>query len=169
LQTFIKQFFRLLKYLQTDMKKIVVLIALIAAGFTSAMAQAYEYVVVTSVESIVPMGLGRSRIIHHKDKKDAKALTTSKVEGKKDKDDDVDRSDAKMKTYDETMLLNFYSATGINFSNIAANDAIISSKINSMIDEGWELAFIASGVESDGDKSDGNGIFITRYIFRKKK
>ncbi|MCS7005813.1 MAG: hypothetical protein NZM38_10885 [Cytophagales bacterium] len=133
------------------------------------LAQKYEYAVITSVESIVPMGVGRSRIIHHKDKKDAKALTTSRVEGVKDKDDDVERSDAKMKTFDETMLLNFYSATGINFSNIAANDAIISSKINNMIDEGWELAFVASGVESDSGKDDGKGIFITRYIFRRPR
>ncbi|NQY07879.1 MAG: hypothetical protein HRT68_17205, partial [Flavobacteriaceae bacterium] len=56
---------------------------------------------------------------------------------------------------------------GIRFQNIAANDAVISSKINAMIADGWELAFVAPGVESEAGKGDGKGIFITRYIFRK--
>ena len=38
-----------------------------------------------------------------------------------------------------------------------------------MIEEGWELAFVNSGVESEGGKGDGNGIFITRYIFKRNK
>lgn len=46
-----------------------------------------------------------------------------------------------MKNFDETKLLNFYNIGGIRFQNIAANDAVITSKINTMIEEGWELAF----------------------------
>ena len=38
-----------------------------------------------------------------------------------------------------------------------------------MISEGWELAFVTSAVESDAGKGDGNGIFITRYIFKRNK
>jgi len=38
-----------------------------------------------------------------------------------------------------------------------------------MIDEGWKLAFVASGVESDAGKGDGTGIFITRFIFKRLK
>ena len=38
-----------------------------------------------------------------------------------------------------------------------------------MIQEGWELAFVTSAVESDSGKGDGNGIFITRYIFKRNK
>ena len=74
-----------------------------------------------------------------------------------------------MKNFDETKLLNFYNLGGIRFKNIAANDAMITSKINSMSEEGWELMFVTSGVESKGDKSDNNGIFITRYIFKRSK
>jgi hypothetical protein len=33
--------------------------------------------------------------------------------------------------------------------------------------EGWELAFVTSGVESDAGTNDGQGIFITRYIFKR--
>lgn len=80
-----------------------------------------------------------------------------------------DRGDIRVKNFDETKLLNFYNIAGIRFQNIAANDAIISSKINSMIEEGWELAFVTSAVESDSGKSDGQGIFITRYIFKRVK
>ena len=67
----------------------------------------------------------------------------------------------------ETKLLNFYSVAGINFQNIASNDAITSSKLNELASKGWLLSHVVSGVESDAGKDDGNGIFITRYIFSK--
>ena len=35
--------------------------------------------------------------------------------------------------------------------------------------EGWDLAFVTSGVESDAGKGDGTGIFITRAIFKRLK
>ena len=56
---------------------------------------------------------------------------------------------------------------GINFQNIASNDAIITSKLNEMTAQGFELAFVTSAVESDAGKEDGSGIFITRLYFRK--
>ncbi|MFN7792198.1 MAG: hypothetical protein ACK5NM_06575, partial [Cyclobacteriaceae bacterium] len=79
----------------------------------------------------------------------------------------VKRSDAKIENFDETKLLNFYSLVGINFQNIASNDAAITSKINDLLKDGWQLQFVTSGVESDAGKSDGNGIFITRLYFKK--
>ena len=51
---------------------------------------------------------------------------------------------------------------------ISSNDAITSSKLNRLAAEGWLLAHVVSGVESDAGKEDGNGIFITRYIFSKR-
>jgi len=129
--------------------------------------KAQEMKVVTIVESIVPGGLGRSRIIEAKEVLDAKTLTTTRVDGKKSDQDDVKRSDAKIENFDETKLLNFYSLVGINFQNIASNDAAITSKINDLLKDGWQLQFVTSGVESDAGKSDGNGIFITRLYFKK--
>lgn len=82
---------------------------------------------------------------------------------------EIDRGDAKVSTFAETKLLNFFSGVGINFQNIASNDALITSKVNNLTDQGWELAFIASGVESVGDQSDKNGIYITRYVFKRAK
>jgi hypothetical protein len=73
----------------------------------------------------------------------------------------------KIEAFDETKLLNFYSLAGINFQNIASNDAVVSSKLSEMAKEGWSLVFVTSGVESDSGKGDGTGIFITRYIFKR--
>ena len=57
---------------------------------------------------------------------------------------------------------------GINFGNIASNDAVITAKINSLAAEGWSVAFVSSACESDAGKDDGKGIFITRIFFVKK-
>lgn len=133
----------------------------------ATIVSAQQFRVITTVESIVPLGVGRSRIIDSKSPADYKPLTTSRTDGKKSDQGDVKRDDVKVETFDETKLLNFYSAVGINFQNIASNDAVISSKLNDMAKEGWQLVFVTSGVESDSGETDGNGIFITRYIFRK--
>jgi hypothetical protein len=138
------------------------------ALFVCAAASAQEYKVITTVESIVPLGIGRSRMLDAKQAQDYKALTTARVDGKKSDQGDVKRDDVKIENFEETKLLNFYSAVGINFQNIASNDAVVSSKLSEMAKEGWELIFVTSGVESDAGKQDGEGIFITRYVFKKK-
>lgn len=149
------------------MKKTILIIALTLMAFIDVNAQV-EFKVVTSVESIVPMGLGRSRLISGNEEKDYKEFTSTQTEDDNGRNKS-DRSEIRVKDFDETKLLNFYNVAGIRFQNIAANDAVISSKINTMITEGWELAFVTSAVESDGGKGDGNGIFITRYIFKRTK
>lgn len=128
---------------------------------------AQEYRIVTTVESIVPGGIGRSRIIDHKNPADYKPLTTSRTDGKKSDQGDVKRDDIKIEAFDETKLLNFYSMAGINFQNIASNDAVVSSKLSEMAKEGWQLVFVTSGVESNAGQQDGEGIFITRYVFKR--
>jgi len=40
-------------------------------------------------------------------------------------------------------------------------------RINALVKAGWEMAFVTSAVESDGGESDRQGIFITRYIFKR--
>ncbi|NBP67333.1 MAG: hypothetical protein EBU52_01180 [Cytophagia bacterium] len=145
--------------------KLNVLMAAFCLASASAFAQ--EYRIVTTVESIVPMGIGRSRMVDHKNAEDYKPLTTSRTDGKKSDQNDVKREDAKIEVFDETKLLNFYSAAGINFQNISSNDAVVSSKLSEMAKEGWTLVFVTSGVESDGGAGDGNGIFITRYVFKR--
>ena len=99
--------------------------------------------------------------------------TNAQTEYKVTEDDNSrnksNRKDIRVKDFEETKLLNFYNIAGIRFQNIAANDAVVSSKINTMVEEGWELAFVTSAVESDAGKDDNQGIFITRYIFKRNK
>jgi hypothetical protein len=105
-------------------------------------AVTYEYFQFSTIESVIPGGLGRSRI-----------LTT-------DHDGQVL----------EKELKNFYSMVGLNFKNIGNNDQAIVSRINEYSNQGWELMSVVTG--SHAQSSDGNssgGIFITRYLFRKAK
>ncbi|MCB9171059.1 MAG: hypothetical protein H6594_11995 [Flavobacteriales bacterium] len=128
---------------------------------------AQQFKVVTIVESIIPAGTGRSRMIESTSDIDSEAATTERTNGKDSDQGDVKRGDLKVDNFKETKLLNFFSVVGINFQNIASNDALITDKINKLAAEGWELVHVASGVESDAGKDDGQGIFITRLFFRK--
>lgn len=146
------------------MKKFMLFACLAITAVMDVNAQQFK--VITSVESIVPSGLGRSRIISATEDRDYKEFTSEQTEEDNTRNKS-DRGEIRVKNFEETKLLNFYNIAGIRFQNIAANDALISSKINAMAAEGWELAFVTSAVESDSGKDDGQGIFITRYIFKK--
>ncbi len=145
----------------------IAVIAISLMAMDQIQPAAPEYKVITVVESIVPAGIGRSRIIETGTDMDVDAFTTERTDGKKSDQGSVKRKDAKVDVFSETKILNFYSAVGINFRNIASNDALIGSKINKMVSNGWELEHVISGVEADGGKSDGVGIYITRFIFKK--
>ena len=129
--------------------------------------QEFEVKVITSVESIIPGGMGRSRLISTNDQKDHKQFTSSQTEEDNTRNKSK-RKDIRVKDFEETKLLNFYNVGGIRFQNIAANDALISSKLTAMVSKGWDLVFVTSAVESHSGIDDGNGIFITRYIFKRK-
>ena len=118
---------------------IVSILAAIAA-FKSAPPQAAKvvYMQFSTVESIIPGGLGRSRMM------------TIMPDGTKTEDD----------------LQNFYSMVGINFGNIANNNIAITKKINDLIAQGWEFDKIVTGSQSPSDKN-GQGIFISRYFFKR--
>ncbi|WP_374957372.1 hypothetical protein [Gilvibacter sp.] len=147
------------------MKKLFLIITLIFIG-ADIQAQQYEVKVITSVESIVPNGLGRSRLISANVERNYEEFTSNQTEEDNSRNKSK-RSDIRVKDFEETKLLNFYNLGGIRFQNIAANDAVIESKINAMLADGWDLAFVASAVESDSGDKDGQGIFITRYIFKR--
>lgn len=128
----------------------------------------YEVKIITSIESIVPNGVGRSRLISTDSDVDYREFTTTQTEDKGDRNKS-DRQEIRIKDYDETKLLNFYNVGGIRFQNIASNDALLTSKINQMLLDGWDLAFVNTGVESFGGRDDSNGIFVTRYLFKRVK
>lgn len=89
-----------------------------ATSQAQSSAPSYEYQLVTTIESVVPGGLGRSRMI------------STDASGK----------------MDEAKMENFFSLVGINFGNVRNNDAMITVKINQMSSEGWDLHDITSGV-----------------------
>ena len=142
----------------------------ILTGFTNeetSIVQQYEFEIVTVVESVVPKGLGRSRMLAKTEIVDYNPSTSVRTEdGEKVKSKNDKRKDIRTKAFEETKLLNFYNLGGIRFNNIATNDAMVKSKLNQMTANGWELTFVTGGVESSGDK-DPNGIYLSRYIFKK--
>ncbi|MCB2221794.1 MAG: hypothetical protein KQI35_15475 [Bacteroidetes bacterium] len=93
---------------------------------------------VTVIESVVPGGVGRSRMICQNEKGQM----------------------------EETKLENFFSMAGINFGNIRENDQQITNKISELTNQEWNLYNVTSGVYS-GNGNNNNGIFITRYLFNK--
>ena len=171
-----------------------IIVALIFFSFcinphVEAQSPRYDIEVVTTVESLVPSGTGRSRMFVTKVEVNYLDFTSQQTEAKKDRNKSK-RKDIRLKDYEETMLLNLYNSGGIRVQNIASNDALVTSKINDMMSNGWELFFVGTGVESkmvtlkkqllkmglkmlvtdeSGDmNNDPNGLFMTRYYFRKE-
>ncbi|MBI3500338.1 MAG: hypothetical protein HY063_00940 [Bacteroidetes bacterium] len=95
-------------------------------AFTKPAGGAQEFLQVTAIESVVPGGLGRSRLI-------------------------TIGEDGKM---DEVKLENFFSMVGINFENIRLNDKMITDKLGELAAKGWELKFVTTGAYG-ADKSTG--------------
>ncbi|MCT4588650.1 MAG: hypothetical protein N4A71_12545 [Carboxylicivirga sp.] len=145
-----------------------ILITLSTSIITAQEKPVYEVKIITSIESIVPNGVGRSRLISTDSEVDYKKYTSRQTAESSDRNKS-NRKEIRIKDYDETKLLNFFNVGGIRFQNIASNDALLTSKINQMMADGWELAFINTGVESYGGHDDNNGIYITRYLFKRLK
>jgi hypothetical protein len=83
-------------------------------------AEAYTYRQFSTIESVIPGGLGRSRVIIS---------------------DQTDQEVGKD-------LMNFYSMVGINFKNVANNDRLIVETVNEFTSSGWELHTVTTGVQS---------------------
>jgi hypothetical protein len=126
-----------------------------------------EWRIVTVVESIVPMGIGRSRMIENMSEVNTDQFRTTRTDGKTSSQREVSRSELKVNNFDEAKLLNFFSGVGINFQNIASNDAMIGARIMELESEGYSLAYVTSGVESHAGTEDGTGLFITRMFFKR--
>ena len=119
----------------------VILALGVLAGYTTkstTQSAQVEWKQVTVIESVVAAGLGRSRMI-----------STD--------------SDGKIV---EEKIKNLFSATGINFGNVKENDLRITDQITTLANEGWELYDVNTGVAMYG-RDNSDGIFMTRYLFRK--
>ncbi|TGE21845.1 hypothetical protein E5K00_16390 [Hymenobacter aquaticus] len=108
----------------------------------AAQAGKYTYMHMTTIESVVAGGLGRSRV-----------LFTPDFKGQK-----------------EVELENLFSLTGINMKNVRFNEEAILRFLGDLNAEGWELVQatpLTQTLESAG--TTGQGIFMTRYLFRKAR
>jgi hypothetical protein len=112
--------------------------AAIVAFKSSSPAPKVFYMQFSTVESIIPGGMGRSKMI------------TVLPDGSKTEED----------------LSNFYSMVGINFGNISGNNIAITKKINDLVSQGWEFDKVVTGTQSPSD-NNGQGIFISRYFFKR--
>ena len=90
------------------MRKTYLFIVALCCVFFSE-AQTYEYQVITSVESIIPSGAGRSRLISTNEARNYQDFTSERTDGKKTKDkrNKSDRSEIRVKNFEETKLLIF--------------------------------------------------------------
>ena len=105
-------------------------------------AGSYQFMQMTTIESVVAGGLGRSRVTF-----------TPEFKGTK-----------------EAQMENLFSLTGINLQNVRSNEEVILRFVTDIQAEGWDLVQVTpltQTLQSGG--STGQGIFMTRYLFRKAK
>jgi len=118
----------------------LVLVASVATIFSFRTTPTTQYMQITTIESIIPGGLGRSKML-------------------------VVYPDGKT---EETDLKNLYSMVGINFGNIETNMQAAMAKVNGFTNQGWSLVNVTANSQSPSEKSS-EGIFMTRYLLQKSE
>lgn len=126
------------------MKKLIITLILISFFASGSFAQeqgkkelSQKFMQITTIESVVGGGLGRSKMI------------ITKEDGSQDERD----------------MENLFSLTGLNLKNIKSNESDILKTLKSFTDDGWKLYQVIPLTLSPGDK--GAGIFMTRYLLSK--
>jgi hypothetical protein len=125
------------------MKKIIIILLMAVTTGSTLTAQELkqepkkQFMQVTTVESVIGGGFGRSKMI-------------------------VTNPDGSQK---ESDMENLFSLAGINFKNIKENESQIVKVLKTYTDEGWQIDKVTSFTLSPGD--NGQGIFMTRYLLSK--
>lgn len=122
------------------MKKFLTLIILATVFSLNAFSQEKQqkFMQITSMESVIGGGLGRSKMV------------ITKEDGSQE---DLDMN-------------NLFSLTGMNLKNIKENEAQIIAVLKKYINEGWKLQSTIPLTLSPGQ--NGQGIFMTRYLLVKE-
>jgi hypothetical protein len=126
------------------MKKFILSVLIVAAISSNIYAQdvkpesSKQFMQITTVESVVAGGLGRSKMI-------------------------ITNPDGSQKEAD---LENLFSMMGINFKNIKENEGQLVRVLKDYTNAGWKLEQITSLTLSQNDSGAG-GIFMTRYLLSR--
>lgn len=107
---------------------------------TRLMAQTADtkFVQITTIESVVGGGIGRSKMI------------ITKEDG----------------SQEEKEMNNLFSIAGINFRNIKDNESSIIATLKSYTDNGWKI--FSNTPLTLSPNNSGPGIFMTRYLLVKE-
>lgn len=97
-----------------------------------------QFMQITTIESVIAGGLGRSRMI-------------------------ITGPDGSQK---ESDMENLFSIAGINFKNIKENEDRIVRTLKNYTDDGWKVDHVTSLTLSQNDSGSG-GIFMTRYLLSR--
>jgi hypothetical protein len=120
----------------------VILFVVFSNGLKAQDAQAQpvkEFMQITTIESIVSGGMGRSKML-------------------------ITNPDGSQK---EAEMNNLFSIAGINFKNIKENEDKVVRTLKEYTDSGWKLETVTPFALSQGE--NGFGIFMTRYLLSRPK
>lgn len=128
------------------MKKFITAFLLLTlAGQTNLKAQdtnpkpSQQFMQVTTVESVLAGGLGRSKMI-------------------------ITNPDG---SQNESEMENLFSMVGINFKNIKQNEDKVVKTLKYYTDNGWKIEHVNTLTLSQTESGNG-GIFMTRYLLSKQ-
>jgi hypothetical protein len=108
-----------------------------AAAPDAATEPTKKFMQVTTIESVIGGGFGRSKMV------------ITKEDGSQEERD----------------MENLFSLTGMNLKNIKSNESDILKTLKTYTDDGWKIDHVIPLTLSPGDK--GPGIFMTRYLLSK--
>jgi hypothetical protein len=124
------------------MKKLFLIIGIVTFIHVHSIGQDVKtethYMQITTIESVISGGAGRSKMIITKDDGSA----------------------------EEKELNNIFSMVGINFKNIKENEINILTTLKTYTDDGWKLANVIPLTLSPNQS--GNGMFMTRYLLSRE-
>ena len=121
------------------MKKAVLILSLCFALTATYAQEKVKFMQITTIESVVGRGFGRSKMI------------ITKEDG----------------TQEESDMENLFSLTGINMKNIKSNETSILKVLKSYSDDGWRIQS-TTPLTLSPNQNNGNGIFMTRYLLVKE-
>jgi hypothetical protein len=119
------------------MKYLLLAVLCFLFSFAETKAQT-KFMQITSVESVVSGGIGRSKLI------------VTKEDG----------------TQEEKEMENLFSLAGINFKNLKSNETLLLQTLKTYTEQGWKL--VSTVPLTLSPNQNANGIFLTRYLLSKE-